>query len=185
MEAHAAGLRVVAHAQRGALIRDAIAAGVDGIEHGEVERHISTDPDHIVPSLVEKGVFLDSTFTRNSECPGDEPRCDLSSIILSNLTKLIRAGVRFTVGTDATVDWGMLPAELEVLVRAGMSPAEALRAATSNAAENLGRSDLIGTIDVGKRADLIAVDGDPLTRISDIRNVRLVIRDGVVVRRRQ
>jgi imidazolonepropionase-like amidohydrolase len=104
---------------------------------------------------------------------------------LNNRRKLTQGGVRFTVGTDAVIDWGILPSEIEVLVRAGMSPAEALRAATSNAAENLGRSDLIGTIEVGKRADLIAVDGDPLTRISDIRNVKLVIRDGVVVRRRR
>jgi imidazolonepropionase-like amidohydrolase len=184
MEAHAAGLRVVAHAQRVDLVQDAITAGVDGIEHGEVENPISTDPLHIVPSLVEKGIFLDSTFTRNSKCPGTLP-CNLPSTILNNLRKLTQGGVRFTVGTDAVIDWGILPSEIEALVRAGMSPAEALRAATSNAAENLGRSDLIGTIDVGKWADLIAVDGDPLTRISDIRNVKMVIRDGVVVRRRQ
>jgi imidazolonepropionase-like amidohydrolase len=184
MEAHGAGLRVVAHAQRVDLVRDAIAAGVDGIEHGEVEHPISMDPLHIVPSLVKKVIFLDSTFARNSQCPGTSP-CNLPSIILKNLRKLIQGGVRFTVGTDAITDWGTLLSEIEVLVRAGMSPAEALRAATSNAAENLGRSDLIGTIDVGKRADLIAVDGNPLTRISDIRNVKLVIRDGVVVRRGQ
>jgi imidazolonepropionase-like amidohydrolase len=182
MEAHAAGLRVVAHAQRVDLIQDAINAGVDGIEHGEVEHSIATDPRHIAPSLVEKGIFLDSTFTRSSKC-STQP-CDLPSIILENVRQLIQAGVKFTVGTDAVIDWGILPSEIEMLVRAGMSPADALRAATSNAAENLGRSDLVGTIDVGKRADLIAVDGDPLRRISDIRNISLVIRDGVVVRRR-
>jgi imidazolonepropionase-like amidohydrolase len=90
-------------------------------------------------------------------------------------------GVKVAMGTDAAVyPHGLNARELAVYVKLGMSPADAIRTATVNAAELLGWSDRVGAIEPGKYADLIAVDGDPLADISTLQRVKFVMKGGIV-----
>jgi imidazolonepropionase-like amidohydrolase len=104
---------------------------------------------------------------------------------LENVRRLHAAGVVITAGTDCPRGNSRfsdsLQRELELLVEAGLSPMEAIQAATSRPASLLKRANEIGTIQAGKRADLVVVAGDPLKSISNIRNVEAVIRDGKVL----
>jgi imidazolonepropionase-like amidohydrolase len=95
---------------------------------------------------------------------------------------VVRGGGRVIAGTDSPINpYGLaLLAELEHYVRGGLSPAEAIRTATAVAAEAMGVGAALGTIEVGKLADLVVVDGDPLVNITDIRKTRLTIKDGIV-----
>ncbi len=111
----------------------------------------------------------------------------LSSFI-ERLTLLRKAGARVVVGTDAenpAAVWGVtLHKELQHMVTAGYTAMEALIAATRHGAEHLGIAEQVGTIEVGKQADLIAVAGDPLVDITALADVRLVLRSGRIVRSR-
>jgi imidazolonepropionase-like amidohydrolase len=96
----------------------------------------------------------------------------------------VRAGGLLLAGPDPTGNGGVLPGfgdhrEVELLVEAGFSPVEAIRVATANGARYLGRLDRIGTVEAGKNADLVVVNGDPGRRIQDIENVEIVFKDGV------
>jgi len=96
----------------------------------------------------------------------------------------VAAGGLLLGGPDPTGDGGVLPGygdqrEIELLVEAGFSPAEAIKIATLNGATYLGRQDQIGSIAVGKNADLVVMKGNPSTRIADIENVEIVFKDGV------
>ncbi|WP_407352171.1 amidohydrolase family protein [Luteimonas sp. R10] len=99
--------------------------------------------------------------------------------------KFLRAGGRLASGTDSTVPSGGIIAgysaarQLELMVENGFSPLEAIRVSTLNSAISLGRADLVGTVQAGKQADLLVVDGDPATRISDVRNVEIVFKQGI------
>jgi imidazolonepropionase-like amidohydrolase len=95
-----------------------------------------------------------------------------------------RAGGLLLAGTDPTGYGGVVAGysnqrELELLVEAGLSPLEAIKVATLNGAQYLGRADRVGSIAVGKRADLIVVRGDPSARAADIENIETVFKDGV------
>jgi hypothetical protein len=96
----------------------------------------------------------------------------------------VRAGGLLLAGPDPTGNGGVLPGfgdhrEVELLVEAGFSPVEAIQVATANGARYLGRLDRIGTVEAGKNADLVVVNGDPGRRIQDIENVEIVFKDGV------
>jgi imidazolonepropionase-like amidohydrolase len=96
----------------------------------------------------------------------------------------VRAGGLLLAGPDPTGNGGTLPGfgdqrELELLVEAGFSPVEAIHIATANGARYLGRLDRIGTLEAGKNADLVVVNGDPSRRINDVENVEIVFKDGV------
>jgi hypothetical protein len=96
----------------------------------------------------------------------------------------VAAGGLLIAGPDPTGNGGVLPGfgdqrEIELLVEAGFSPVEAIQIGTLNGARYLGRDDHIGSIAVGKNADLVVVQGDPATRIADIENVEVVFKDGV------
>lgn len=111
------------------------------------------------------------------------PPAEFSGGPLDNVRRLAKAGAVITAGTDSPLGrlrfGDSLHRELELLVEAGLAPMEAIQAATIHPARILRREDL-GTIEPGKRADLIVVAGNPLRSISDTRNVRLVLRDGKV-----
>jgi len=105
-------------------------------------------------------------------------------LMLDMLSRAHAGGVKVAFGTDSGVSLhGENARELELMVQAGFTPTEALQAATINAADHLGLLAQIGTIEVGKSADIIAVDGDPTTDISIMRNVRFVMARGVVAKR--
>ncbi len=188
-EAHALGRRVMCHALGGPGLRAAVEAGVDSIEHG---CYLDEDPD-LIAMMAERGTFWVPTLTvyahhRASPAPHVRDRAQaLHAHHVASLERAVRAGVKIVAGTDAG-GHGHPPnaAELQHLVDAGLPPMQALRAATGLAAECLGLEREIGTVVKGKRADLIAVEGDPLQDVrllQDPRRIRLVIKDGVTVRR--
>src|SRR5208283_4362997 len=98
-----------------------------------------------------------------------------------NFTKAVRAGVKMTFGTDAGVcPYGINARQFAFMVKYGMTPMQAIQAATTSAADLLGRSKEIGSIKPGKYADVIAVNGDPLENVSVLENVQFVMKDGWV-----
>jgi imidazolonepropionase-like amidohydrolase len=98
-----------------------------------------------------------------------------------NLQKAFQAGVKIALGTDAAVyPHGLNAHELAVYVKLGLTPLQAIQAATINDADLLGWTDKVGTIESGKLADIIAVDGDPLKDVTTLQNVRFVMKGGQV-----
>ena len=185
-EAHRQGRKVAAHAQGPEAIRRAVEAGVDSIEHGGLIDEASAR------RMKEKGVFLVPTLYRldwvleNAEKNG-APAAALErlrrarQLAREHVAKAIQSGVPVAFGTDATVyPHGLNAREFAVLVEMGMPPLEAIRTATLNAAQLLGWAGKVGTIEPGAFADLIAVAGDPLTDITSLEQVRLVIKGGAI-----
>jgi imidazolonepropionase-like amidohydrolase len=185
-EAHHAGLRVATHAIGNEGIKNALRAGVDSVEHGfylddeAIELLLARDDVYLVPTLA--GV-------EGALAHGDELapwlRAKSQAVVEDRAASFRRAhaaGVRFAAGTDAGTPFnahGGLPEEIALMAEIGLSPAEALIAATRHAAGNLGLADRIGTIEVGKVADLLLVEGDPLADLGALRKVRQVIQAGV------
>src|SRR5256885_1267793 len=188
-EAHALGRRVMCHAVGGPGLRRAIEAGVDSIEHG---CYLDEDPE-LIPMMVERGIFFVPTLTvyeyhRESTAPHVRERARaLRAHHLESVRHALAAGVKVVAGTDAGGHGHPNNAlELEHLVAAGMSPMQALQAATSLAAECLAREAEIGTIEKGKWADLVVVDGDPLRDVrilQDSARIKQGWKAGVTVTR--
>src|SRR5256884_3223265 len=186
-EAHALGRRVMCHAVGGPGLRRAIEAGVDSIEHG---CYLDEDPE-LIPMMVERGIFFVPTLTvyeyhRESTAPHVRERARaLRAHHLESVRHALAAGVKVVAGTDAGGHGHPNNAvELEHLVAAGMSPMQALQAATRLAAECLALEPEIGTIEKGKWADLVVVEGDPLRVIrvlQDARRIKQVIKGGVAL----
>ena len=185
--AHGHGLRVAAHAQGPAAISAAVEAGVDSIEHaGLLDREtidrMLAHKTVLVPTLYRLDWVLEQQEKQNAPPAALERLRDGRERARTGLAEAIRSGVPIVVGTDATVfPHGLNARELAVLVEAGLSPLEAIRAATTRAAALLGWSDKIGTLAPGKLADIIAVDGDPLTDVTTLERVRFVMLGGQVI----
>jgi imidazolonepropionase-like amidohydrolase len=183
-EAHALGRRVMCHALGGAGLRTAIEAGVDSIEHG---CYLDEDPE-LITMMADKGIFFVPTFTvyifhREVSPPHVRNRGrDLEPHHIESLQRALQAGVKVGAGTDAGGHQHLINArELQCLVDAGMSPMQALQTATGWAAECLGIEREVGTIQAGKLADLVVVDGDPLQDIAvlqDHQRMKLVFKEG-------
>jgi imidazolonepropionase-like amidohydrolase len=106
---------------------------------------------------------------------------ELGELHRQNFRKAVKAGVKMSFGTDAGVcDYGTAAKQFAFMVKYGMTPMQAIQAATSSAADLLGHSDQIGSIKPGKYADVIAVAGDPLKDVSVLENVQFVMKDGKV-----
>lgn len=170
---------VAAHAQAGPGLHDAVVAGVRSIEHGYHLR------DRTIEEMLARGTFLVptlSTLTRSGA--GDRRRWVETA--RECLGRAFEAGVPVALGTDAgLVPHGQNLRELALLVEFGLSPMAAIVAGTSAAARLCGVDDELGTVEPGKRADLVVADGDPLARIellSDPANVVLVLKDGQVAK---
>jgi imidazolonepropionase-like amidohydrolase len=183
-EAHALDRRVMCHALGGRGLRMAIEAGVDSIEHG---CYLDEDPE-LIPMMAERGTYFVPTlavyvYHRDSRQPHVRERArDLEAHHQESVARAMAAGVKVVAGTDAG-GHGHPPnaMELQCMVKAGLTPMQAIRTATSVAAECLGLEREIGTVEKGKRADLVVVDGDPLRDIDvlvDRTRIRLVMRDG-------
>lgn len=187
-EAHRLGRKVMAHAHGTEGIREAILAGVDSIEHAslidaEGLRLASERGTFLVMDIynhtfiVEQGAkmgMLPESLEKEREV-GDRQR--------ENFARAVQAGVRIAFGTDAAVyPHGDNAKQFAYMVRYGMTPLEALRTATINAAELFGWADRVGAIAPGKFADLIAVEGDPLADITLLERVRFVMKGGQVIR---
>lgn len=191
-EAHALGRRVMCHALGGPGLRLALEAGVDSIEHG---CYLDEDPE-LLPMMAERGVFFVPTLTvysfhRHSQSPHVRERARiLQAHHQASLLQASSLGVRIVAGTDAGGhQHGINARELREMVEAGLPPMQAIQAATGRAAECLGWEHELGTIQPGKLADLIAVEGNPLDNIGFLeepQRIKVVFKDGrVVADRRQ
>ena len=177
-EAHRAGLKVAAHAHGGDGAQWSIDAGVDSIEHG------SRLTDEQLSQMADKGIFLVCTAGiadwcyKSSHLPAFvKPKIKKSMEELPRtLASAKRLGVKVVVGCD--INTGQLAYELETLVKAGYSPLEALSAATRLGAELLGIDHVAGTLQPGRSADLVAVEGNPLEDIRAMRQIRAVMKEG-------
>jgi imidazolonepropionase-like amidohydrolase len=187
-EAHQWGLKVAAHAHGAAGIKAAIRAGIDTIEHASL-----IDAEGIRLAK-ERGTWLamDIFNTEYTQAEGakngvleDNLRKDreIAQLQRDNFRAAHRAGVKMIFGSDAGVmPHGSAGGQFRWMVEYGMTPLEAIQAATRNAAQALGREKDVGAIAVGRYGDMIAVDGDPLRDVRALEDVDVVIRNGEVVK---
>jgi imidazolonepropionase-like amidohydrolase len=183
-EAHALGRKVMCHALGGPGLRLAIEAGVDSIEHGS---YLADEPE-LIAMMAERGTVFTPTllvyvYHRESAAPHVRRRAhDLYARHLESVERARAAGVTIVAGTDAGGHGHPVNArELECLVQAGLTPMQALQAATGLAAECLGWGSLLGTVRPGRLADLVAVEGDPLqdiTLLQQVERIKLVWKGG-------
>ena len=187
-EAHMLGLKVAVHAHGTDGIKAAIRAGVDSIEHAsladaeamQMAKARGTwfsmdiyDDDYILAEGAKNGVFAES-LAKEKEI-GRKQR--------ETFRAAVKAGVRMAFGTDAGVyPHGTNALQLAKEVEWGMTPVQAIRSATSDAAECIGRSRDVGTLVAGRYADIIAVAGDPLADVTVFQRVRFVMKGGEVVK---
>lgn len=183
-EARSFGLRVVAHAHSPDGIKNAIRAGVASVEHATMI------DDEAIALAKQHGTYLDMDIY-DEECIQEQGRSGsmskdflehdamLGQIQRENFRKAAAAGVKMAFGTDAGVcDYGTSAKQFAFMVKYGMTPLQAIQAATSNAADLLGHAAEFGSIKAGKFADIIAVAGDPLSDISVLENVKFVMKEG-------
>lgn len=185
-DAHRLGRKVAAHAHGADGIKQAVLAGVDSIEHG------SYIDDEGIRLMKQRGVYLVPTlylgdwFMENYKTIGAPPfMVDKAKVVLpaarENIARAFREGVKVAFGTDAAVyPHGLNAREFAVMTKLGMSPLAAIQAATINAADLLGWSNRIGSLEGGKLADIIAVDGNPLSDVRTLENVRFVMKGGAI-----
>jgi imidazolonepropionase-like amidohydrolase len=189
-EAHALERRVICHALGGRGLKIAVEAGVDSIDHG---CYLDEEPE-LLDKMAERGIFFVPTFAvydyhRKSPLPHVRERAQhLEKHHVASLRRALAAGVKIAAGTDAG-GHGHPPNAIEIacLVRAGMTPLQALRAATGWAAECIGRRDDLGTVEKGKLADLVVVKGDPLADVAilqDPARIALVVKGGEIAAHR-
>jgi imidazolonepropionase-like amidohydrolase len=187
-EAHMLGLKVAVHAHGTSGIKDAIRAGVDTIEHASLaddegfalaKQHgtwFSMDiynDDYILAEGAKNGVFRESL---------DKERV-IGLKQRQTFQAAVKAGVKMVFGTDGGVyPNGLNARQFATMVKWGMTPIEAVQAATSNAAEALGRTSDVGAIAVGRYGDLIGVAGDPLKDVTLLQSIAFVMKGGDVVK---
>jgi len=178
-ETHRLGHKCAAHAIGSDGIAAALRAGVDSIEHGDGLT------DSLMDEMVRRGVYWVPTITVGAYVApgrgGNWPKMVESE--RAAFGRAVKKGVKIAFGTDAGgFDWKKLhqASEFKYYVDYGMTPMQALQTATSVAAELLGMSDRIGTLEAGKLADLVAVSGDPLADITELERVKFVMKEGVI-----
>jgi len=185
-EARNFGLRVEAHAHAAEGIKNAIRAGVASIEHATMI------DDEGIALAKEHGTYLDMDIY-DEECIQDQGKKNatpadflehdrgLGELHRRNFAKAVRAGVKMSFGTDAGVcPHGINARQFAFMVKYGMTPMQAIQSATSNAADLLGKSDVLGSLKPGKYADIIAVFGNPLDDVRILENVKFVMKEGQI-----
>jgi imidazolonepropionase-like amidohydrolase len=190
-EASHFGLRVESHAHSPEGIKNAIRAGVASIEHATMI------DDEGITLAKQHGTYLDMDIY-DEECiqeagrKGTMPKdflahdAELGRIQRENFGKAVRAGVKMSFGSDAGVcPYGDSVKQFAFMVKFGMTPMQAIQAATINAADLLGNRDLLGLLKPGKYADLIAVTGDPVSDVSVLEHVDFVMKEGKVFKQKQ
>ena len=186
--AHAAGHKVAIHSYGAAGVKDAVRAGADSVEHG-VDLDDETIAEMVkrgtvwVPTIDHNRYYVDAKDEYGFKPEAIPPLQDYIQRNLESTRRAVKAGVRLGMGSDAVYTmFGQNTRELGWLVKAGLTPAQALAAATTTAADLLGMSERLGRIAPGYAADLVAVDGDPLANIDALfTGVRVVIKDGKTV----
>ncbi len=185
-EAHRLGRKVAAHAHGGEGLKQAVLAGVDSIEHG------TYIDDEGIKLMKEKGTYLVPTIYLTEWFMENYEKLSLPAQIIAkakevmpamkkNLTHAIQQGVPVAFGTDAAVyPHGLNAREFAVLVRMGLTPLQAIQTATVHASKLIGHDDRLGAVEVGKLADLIAVEGDPTKDVTTLERVKFVMKGGAV-----
>jgi len=185
--AHDYGFTVAAHAHGAEGIRRAVVGGVDSIEHGTFmdDADMKLMKEHgtwYVPTIIAGKYVQEKAETPGYYPPQVAAKAKMvGPIIQATAGKAYKAGVKIAFGTDAAVyPHGQNAKEFQYMVEAGMPPLYALQAATTHAAELLKKSKDIGSVEAGKYADVVAVDGNPLDDIQLMQHVAFVMKEGVV-----
>ena len=185
-DAHRLGRKVAAHAHGAEGVRWASEAGVDSIEHGHLmdDAAIATlkkNGTYLVPTLF-LGEYMEKNMER-SDVPeySKQKMRDVIAAMRKNTGKAFAAGVKVAFGTDAAVyPHGLNAGEFHVYVSLGMTPLAAIQTATINASDLLGPKYLVGALEPGKWADIVAVDGDPTKDVTILEHVKFVMKAGAV-----
>ncbi len=184
---HAMGRKVAAHAHGTDGINAALRAGVDSIEHASMQdaesiRLFKEKNAYYVPTLL-----AGYTTSANADIPGyylpmvAKKAKEVAPMMMKSFTAAHKAGVKIAFGTDSGVSaHGVNAKEFSLMVQGGMTPVETIKAATISAADLLGITPQVGTLEPGKSADLIAVNGDPLKDVTELERVQFVMRGGNV-----
>jgi imidazolonepropionase-like amidohydrolase len=184
--AHMFGRKVAAHAHGNNGIKAALEAGVDSIEHGTytdatTNALFKKRDAWFVPTMVAPNAALAQARTGARSLNTLKKAEEAVASHAKNTAAAIRDGVKIAFGTDSGVgDHAKNAEEFSLLVNAGMTPAAAIRAATVDAATLLGQSERIGSLEPGKDADIIAVNGSPIEDVTRLQRVNFVMRRGVV-----
>jgi imidazolonepropionase-like amidohydrolase len=185
-EAHRLHRKVAAHAHGASGMKQAILAGIDSIEHGSYINDenmglMKQRGTYLVPTL-----YLTDWFMENYRRIGVpqfmvDKANQVMPVMRQNVGRAIKSGVKIAFGTDAAVyPHGQNGREFAVYVKLGMTPVQAIQSATVNAADLLGWSQQVGTLEAGKYADIIAVSGDPTTDVTTLERVSFVMKGGQV-----
>jgi imidazolonepropionase-like amidohydrolase len=186
--AHMTGRKIAAHAHGAEGIKNSILAGIDSIEHA------SLVDDEGIRLAKEHGTYFVMDIYNDDYILNEAPKFGLSQekidkergvgrLQRENFEKAFKAGVKMAFGTDAGVyPHGDNAKQFFYMVKFGMSPAQAIRAATIHAADLIGRSQDVGTIEAGKYADIIAVESDPMADVRALEHVSFVMKGGAVVK---
>lgn len=187
-EAHKAGCLVAAHAYSPTVINMLLDVGVDSIEHGSLlDRDTAQRMGEMGVALVPTLCVFDAIYGAYADKPNSPIRAKADEIRSKSLAACQLAaenGVTIAVGTDSGAPGnphGSVAKELELMVESGLSPRDALHAATAAAAKTIGSPDTLGTLTVGAVADLVAVRGNPLVKIEAVREVAMVLTSGRIV----
>jgi imidazolonepropionase-like amidohydrolase len=187
-DAHRLGRKVAAHAHGAEGIRWAAEAGVDSIEHGSYidDAGIAAMKEHgtyLVPTLYLGDWMIDNAGLTHLPPPLLAKAQEVIPAARKNIARAFASGVKVAFGTDAAVyPHGMNAHEFAVMVRLGLTPLQAIQAATVNAADLLGWSGKVGSFEPGAWADMVAVDGDPVKDVTTLERVKFVMKGGEVVR---
>ncbi len=181
-EAHRERHKVASHAMALNGVHNSVEAGVDSVEHG----NYIADAD--LKTMAQRGIYYVPTFyvgeyvAQGRANAGAKVWLDMIKIHADTFRRALKAGVKIAFGTDVGgFDWSIDPAiEFPLMVKYGMTPAQAIRAATTSAAELLDMQNDVGSIAAGKYADLVAVKGDPLADIAVLKKIDFVMKGGEI-----
>ncbi|MDT0263330.1 metal-dependent hydrolase family protein [Jatrophihabitans lederbergiae] len=189
-EAHNSGRRVTTHAIGNAGIKNALHAGIDSIEHGfylddEALDLAVSQGTFLVPTLIAIASIIDNGVDAGVPAWVVAKAAEQAEANRAGFKAAVDSGMKVAAGTDAGTPFNRhydMAREMAMMVRFGLTPMQAITAATRNSAENLDVLHSVGTIEVGKLADLLLVDGDPSVDIESMSRVVLVTKDGTVYR---
>ena len=186
--AHNLHLKVAAHAHGKEAIDHVILAGIDSVEHGtyadaESYRLMKEHGTFLVPTLLVADQIYQTAVNHPERLPPSvaEKAIAVTPTMLGNAGRAYKAGVKIAFGTDQSASSDRRKGEeFALLVKAGLPPMEAIYTATRNAAQLIGTPNDIGSVQAGRYADIIAVDGDPLADITELQRVQFVMKGGDV-----
>jgi imidazolonepropionase-like amidohydrolase len=184
-EAHRERHKVASHAVALNGVHNSVEAGVDSIEHGDYIADADLKTMAVRGIFYVPTIFIGEYVAQGRAATGAPVWLKMMAIHEDTFHRAMKAGVKIAFGTDVGgFDWKINPAkEFAYMVKFGMTPAQAIRSATSTAAELLGTQKELGTIEAGKLADIVAVPGDPLADVSLMEKVEFVMKGGTVYKR--